>query len=105
MQNRFKIIVLVAFYLVICGWLLNNHTLAGKIAVKKQADGTIKMKSSPTKMKTYISNLVYCKAIKELIKEERDKINKLVLESRFDEAKDSIDIIQGLHELRTGECR
>ena len=105
MQRKLKITILVFCFLFVFGWLPTNHAFSGQIAVKKQADGTIKMKSTPTRMKAQISYLVYCRAIKELIEEEKDRLNKLVSESRFDEAKDSIDVIRGLHELRTEECR
>ena len=105
MHGTPKIAVVVFCFFFLFGWMLPNHSFSGQIAVKKQADGTIKMKSTPTGMKAQISYLVYCRAIGELIKEEKDKLNKLVSESRFDEAKDSIDVIRGLHELKTEECK
>ena len=105
MHGKLKITVVVFSCLFVFGWLLPNHSFSGQIAVKKQADGTIKMKSTPTGMKAQISYQVYCRAIVELIKEEKGKLNKLVSESRFVEAKDSIDVIRGLHELKAEECR
>ena len=76
-----------------------------QLAVKRQLDGTIQIRSTPTQMRAQISSIVYCRAIDELIKEEKDKLNKLVTESKYEQAKDSIDIIKGLHELRVEECK
>jgi thiamine pyrophosphokinase len=39
------------------------------------------------------------------MKEEKEKLNKLVSESRYQEAKDSLDLMKALHELRTEECK
>ena len=56
-------------------------------------------------MRAQISSIVYCRAIDELIKEEKDKLNKLIIENQYEDAKDSIDIIKGLHDLRIEECK
>ena len=76
-----------------------------QIAVKRQVDGTITIKSKPIQMRAQISNIVYCRAIEELLKEEKDKLNKLVVENKYEEAKDSIDIIKGLNDLKVEECK
>jgi hypothetical protein len=52
-----------------------------------------------------IANMVYCRTIDELIKEEKSTLNKLISENRYGEVKDSIEIIEGLRELRVQKCK
>ena len=40
-----------------------------------------------------------------LIKEEKSTLNKLISENRYGEVKDSIEIIEGLRELRVQKCK
>jgi hypothetical protein len=49
--------------------------------------------------------MVYCRTIDELIKEEKSTLNKLISENRYGEVKDSIEIIEGLRELRVQKCK
>jgi hypothetical protein len=56
-------------------------------------------------VKARIANMVYCRTIDELIKEEKSTLNKLISENRYGEVKDSIEIIEGLRELRVQKCK
>jgi hypothetical protein len=49
--------------------------------------------------------MVYCRTIDELIKEEKDNLNKLISENRYNEVRDSIEIIEGLRELKVQKCK
>ena len=91
-------------FLLILSFLLNNYALCQQLAVKRQTDGSIKIQSTPYKMKVLVSNMVYCKTIDELIKEEKDSLNRLISENRYDEVKDSIEIIEGLRQLKVQKC-
>jgi hypothetical protein len=82
-----------------------SSTLCQELAITKQRDGSIKIESTPTKVKARIANMVYCRTIDELIKEEKSTLNKLISENRYGEVKDSIEIIQGLRELKVQKCR
>jgi hypothetical protein len=82
-----------------------SSTFCQELAITKQRDGSIKIESTPTKVKARIANMVYCRTIDELIKEEKSTLNKLISENRYGEVKDSIEIIQGLRELKVQKCR
>ena len=82
-----------------------SSTFCQQLAIKKQRDGSIKIESTPTKVKARIANMVYCRTIDELIKEEKNTLNKLISENRYGEVKDSIEIIEGLRELRVQKCK
>ena len=84
--------------------LLSSYALCQQLAIKRQTDGTIKIQSIPSRMKVLISNMVYCRTIDELIKEEKDSLNRLISDNRYDEVKDSIDIIEGLRQLKVQRC-
>ena len=81
-----------------------SSTFCQQLAITKQRDGSIKIESTPTKVKARIANMVYCRTIDELIKEEKSTLNKLISENRYGEVKDSIEIIQGLRELKVQKC-
>jgi hypothetical protein len=49
--------------------------------------------------------MVYCRTIDELIKEEKDNLNKLISSNRYGEVKDSIEIIEGLRQLKVEKCK
>ena len=90
--------------------LMLNLTLVSspfcqQLTVKQQRDGSIKIESTHKKVKARIANMVYCRTIDELIKEEKNTLNKLISENRYGEVKDSIEIIQGLRELRVQKCK
>ena len=76
-----------------------------QLAITKQKDGSIKIESKPTKVKARVANMVYCRTIDELIKEEKSTLNKLISENRYGEVKDSIEIIEGLRQLRVQKCQ
>jgi hypothetical protein len=82
-----------------------SSTFCQQLAIKKQRDGSIKIESTPTKVKARIANMVYCRTIDELIKEEKNTLNKLISENRYGEVKDSIEIIEGLRDLRVQKCK
>jgi hypothetical protein len=82
-----------------------SSTFCQQLAIKKQRDGSIKIESTPTKVKARIANMVYCRTIDELIKEEKNTLNTLISENRYGEVKDSIEIIEGLRELRVEKCK
>lgn len=105
MGKRIGKTILACSFLLIFGLYFAHDTTGQQLAVKRQTDGTIKIRSTPADIKAQISNIVYCRAIEELMKEEKEKINTLVAENRYQEAKDSIDLIKALHELRTEECK
>jgi hypothetical protein len=56
-------------------------------------------------MKIRIARMVYCRTIDELIKEEKDSLNRLISDNRYDEVKDSIEIIEGLRQLKMQKCK
>jgi hypothetical protein len=58
--------------------------LCQQLAVKKQTNGTIKIQSTPSQIKVIISSMVYCRIIDELIKEEKDSLNRLISDNRYD---------------------
>ena len=82
-----------------------SSTFCQQLAITKQRDGSIKIESTPTKVKARIANMVYCRTIDELIKEEKNTLNTLISENRYGEVKDSIEIIEGLRELRVEKCK
>lgn len=82
-----------------------SSTLCQQLTVKQQKDGSIKIESTPSKVKARVANMVYCRTIDELIKEEKSTLNKLISENRYGEVKDSIEIIQGLRELKGEKCK
>ncbi|MGD8530194.1 MAG: hypothetical protein PVG97_04375, partial [Syntrophobacterales bacterium] len=98
-------VILACSFLLIFGLFSAADAVGQELAVKRQTDGSITIKSTPTKITAQVSSIVYCKAIAELMKEEKEKLNKLVSESRYQEAKDSLDLMKALHELRTEECK
>ena len=105
MHGKIKKIGCAFLFLLILSLLLNSYALCQQLAVKRQTDGTIKIQSIPSKMTVLISNMVYCRTIDELIKEEKDNLNKLISDNRYGEVKDSIEIIQGLRQLKMQKCR
>ena len=82
-----------------------SSTFCQQLTIKQQRDGSIKIESTPTKVKARIANMVYCRTIDELIKEEKSTLNKLISENRYGEVKDSIEIIEGLRELKLQKCK
>ena len=104
MHGKIKKIGCAFLFLLILSLLLNSYALCQQLAVKRQTDGTIKIQSIPSRMKVLISNMVYCRTIDELIKEEKDSLNRLISDNRYDEVKDSIDIIEGLRQLKVQRC-
>jgi hypothetical protein len=82
-----------------------NYTFSQQLAVKIQTDGTIKIESTSTRMQARISNMIYCRTIKELLKEEKVTLNKLISENRYGELKDSVEIIEELQALNMKQCR
>jgi len=105
MHEKIKKIGCAFLFLLILSVLLNSHGFCQQLAVKKQTDGTIKIQSTPSKVQARISSMVYCRTIDELIKEEKDNLNKLVSDNRYGEVKDSIEIIQGLRQLKMQKCK
>jgi hypothetical protein len=91
-------------FLLVVTLLFNTYTFSQQLAVKKQTDGTIKIQSTPSKMKVRVESMVYCRTIDELIKEEKDNLNRLITDNRYDEVKDSVEIIQGLRQLKMQKC-
>jgi hypothetical protein len=104
MHSKIKRIGCAFLFLLFLSLLLSSYALCQQLAVKRQTDGTIKIQSIPSRMKVLISNMVYCRTIDELIKEEKDSLNRLISDNRYDEVKDSIDIIEGLRQLKVQRC-
>ena len=104
MHGKIKKIGCAFLFLLILSLQLNSYALGQQLAVKRQTDGTIKIQSIPSRMTVLISNMVYCRTIDELIKEEKDSLNRLISDNRYDEVKDSIDIIEGLRQLKVQRC-
>jgi len=92
----FLLIVIISF---------DNYALCQQLAVKRQTDGSIKIQSTPSKMKVRIASMVYCRTIDELIKEEKDNLSRLISDNRYDEVRDSIEIIEGLQQLKMQKCK
>jgi hypothetical protein len=105
MHGKIKKIGCAFLFLLILSLLLNNYALCQQLAIKRQTNGTIKIQSIPSKMKVLISSMVYCRAIDELIKEEKDSLSRLISDNRYDEVKDSIEIIEGLRQLKVQKCK
>ena len=82
-----------------------SSTFSQQLTVKKQKDGSIKIQNTPKKVKARIANMVYCRTIDELIKEEKSTLNKLISENRYGEVKDSVEIIEGLRGLKVQKCK
>jgi len=104
MHDKIKKVGCAFFFLLILIFLLNTYALCQQLAVKRQTDGTIKIQSTPSQIKVLVSNMVYCRTIDELIKEEKDSLNRLISDNRYDEVKDSIEIIEGLRQLKVQRC-
>ena len=105
MHRKMKKIGSALFFLLILSLLLDSYGFCQQLAVKKQTNGTIKIQSTPSKVQARISNMVYCRTIDELIKEEKENLTKLISDNRYGEVKDSIEIIQGLRQLKVQQCR
>ena len=105
MRRKIKKIGSAFLFMLILSLLLDTHGFCQQLAVKKQTDGTIKIQSTPSKVQARITNMVYCRTIDELIKEEKDNLSKLISDNRYGEVKDSIEIIQGLRQLKVQQCR
>jgi hypothetical protein len=105
MYGKIKKIGGTFLFLFILSVLVGSYGFCQQLAVKKQENGTIKIQSTPSKVEARISNMVYCRTIDELIKEEKDNLNKLISDNRYGEVKDSIEIIQGLRQLKMQKCR
>ena len=91
-------------FLLILSLLFNTCALCQQLAIKRQTDGTIKIKSTPHQIKVVISRMVYCRTTDELIKEEKDSSNRLISDNRYDEVKDSVEIIEDLRQLKMQQC-
>lgn len=105
MNTKINTIVHTFIYLLILLCLPSNYSFCQQLAVKRQTDGTIKIHSIPSGMKIRIARMVYCRTIDELIKEEKDTLNRLITDNRYDEVKDSLEIIEGLRQLKMQKCR
>jgi hypothetical protein len=105
MHSKIRKVISVFVFLLVIFFLFNSSSLSQQVAIKRQSDGTIKIQSTPSKMKVRISNMVYCRTIDELIKEEKDNLNKLISGNRYGEVKDSIEIIEGLRQLKVQKCK
>ena len=105
MITKKKRIVCLLVFMLIFSLMFVNYTFSQQLAVKRQTDGTIKIESTSTIMKTRISNMIYCRTINELLKEEKITLNKLISENRYGELKDSVEIIEELQALKTKQCR
>lgn len=105
MITKKKRIVCLVIFMLIFSLMFVNYTFSQQLAVKRQTDGTIKIESTSTKMKARISNMIYCRTINELLKEEKVTLNKLITENRYGELKDSVEIIEELQALRMKQCR
>ena len=100
-----KRIVCLLVLMLIFSLMFVNYTFSQQLAVKRQTDGTIKIQSTSTTVKARISNMIYCRTINELLKEEKVTLNKLIAENRYGELKDSVEIIEELQALKTKQCR
>jgi hypothetical protein len=105
MQKKIRKICYCFLFLFTINIVFNGNALCQELAVKKQTDGTIKIQSTPSEMKVRISNMVYCRTIDELIKEEKDNVNRLISDNRYEEVKDSIEILEGLRLLKMQKCK
>lgn len=105
MCSKIRKIGRVFLLLTILSLLFASYAFCQQLAIRKQTDGTIKIESTPSKMKARISKMVYCRTIDELIKEEKNNLNRLISENRYGEVKDSIEIIQGLQKLKLQRCK
>ena len=105
MHTKIKSIVYAFISLIILVFILSNYSFCQQLVVKRQTDGTIKIHNIPSEMKIRIAQMVYCRAIDELIKEEKDTLNRLISDNRYDEVKDSLEIIEGLRQLKLQKCR
>ena len=105
MHTKIKTICCAFIFLLIFSFIPNNYSFCQQLAVKRQTDGTIKIHNIPSEMKIRIARMVYCRTIDELIKEEKDNLNRLISDNRYDEVKDSIEIIEGLRQLKMEKCR
>ncbi len=105
MITRNKRIACLLVFMLIFSVMFVNYTFSQQLAVKRQTDGTIKIESTSTKMKARISNMIYCRTINELLKEEKVTLNKLISENRYGELKDSVEIIEELQALRIKQCK
>ena len=105
MRKKERKIVCLLVSMIIISLLFANSSFSQQLAVKRQTDGTIKIESTSTKIKTRISNMVFCKTIDELIKEEKNTVNKLLSDDMYEEVKESVEIIQELHALKLKQCR
>ena len=105
MGDRIRRIGRLFLFLTILVSLFVSYAFCQELAVRKQTDGTIKITSTPAKVETRISNRVYCRTIDELMKEEKNNLNTLISENRYEEVKDSIEILQGLHDLKMHKCK
>ena len=95
----------VSLFLTILTVVFVGSAFCQELAVRKQTDGTIKITSTPAEVKARVSDMVYCRTIDELMKEEKDHLNRLIAENRYEEVKDSIEILQGLHDLKMQKCK
>jgi hypothetical protein len=100
MGDKVRKIGRVFLFLTIFISLSVSFAFCQKLAVRKQTDGTIKITSTPAKVKARISNMVYCRTIDEIMKEEKSNLNTLISENRYKEVKDSIEILEGLQDLK-----
>ena len=105
MITKKKRIVCLFVFMLIFSLMFVNYTFSQQLAVKRQTDGTIKIESTSTKMQARISNMIYCRTINELLKEEKVTLNKLISENRYGELKDSVEIIEELQALKMKQCR
>ena len=105
MITKKKKIVCLLVFMLIFSLMFVNYAFSQQLAVKRQTDGTIKIQSTSTKMQARISNMIYCRTINELLKEEKVTLNKLISENRYGELKDSVEIIEELQALKTKQCR
>ena len=95
----------VSLFLTIFTVVFVGSAFCQELAVRKQTDGTIKITSTPAEVKARVSDMVYCRTIDELMKEEKDHLNRLIAENRYEEVKDSIEILEGLHDLKMQKCK
>jgi hypothetical protein len=105
MHGKIKTTGRTFLLVLIFNFLFNNYAFCQQLAVKRQTDGTIKIHSTQSQTKVRIARMVYCRTIDELIKEEKDSLNRLISENRYDEIKDSIEIIEGLRQLKLEKCK
>lgn len=105
MITKKKRIVCLFVFMLIFSLMFVNYTFSQQLAVKRQTDGTIKIESTSTRMQARISNMIYCRTINELLKEEKVTLNKLISENRYGELKDSVEIIEELQALKMKQCK